>query len=108
MMTSSSASQPISFTDEDSTMSIGDIIIAEQEASAANRTESQASGSQGQGQGMPTPPLTSRVASLGVMESQPDRELMIEEHGSIPPTPVTPSRKFGSRYELAKKMMVFN
>ncbi|KAF9542798.1 DNA-binding transcription repressor [Mortierella hygrophila] len=93
---SGAASQPISFTDEDSTMSIGDIIIAEQEASAANRTESQASGSQGQGQGMPTPPLTSRVPSLGVMESQPDRELMIEKHGSIPPTPVTPSRKFGS------------
>ncbi|KAH7055232.1 hypothetical protein BKA57DRAFT_434817 [Linnemannia elongata] len=95
-MTSSAAGQPISFTDEDSTMSIGDIIIAEQEASAANRTESQASGSQGQGQGMPTPPLTSRVTSLGIMESQPDRELMVEEHGSIPPTPVTPSRKFGS------------
>ncbi|KAF9147255.1 DNA-binding transcription repressor [Linnemannia schmuckeri] len=68
-MASGAASQPISFTDEDSTMSIGDIIIAEQEASAANRTEGQASGSQGQGQGMPTPPLTSRVPSLGVMES---------------------------------------
>lgn len=94
---SGTSSQPISFTDEDSTMSIGDIIIAEQEASAASRTESQASGSQAQG--MPTPPLTSRVTSLGVMESQPDRELMIEEHGSILPTPITPSRKFGSRYE---------
>ncbi|KAF8943667.1 DNA-binding transcription repressor [Haplosporangium gracile] len=94
-MASGAASQPISFTDEDSTISIGDIIIAEQEASAANRTEGQVNGSQGQGQGMPTPPLTSRVPSLGVMESQPDRELMIEEHGTVPPTPVTPSRKFG-------------
>ncbi|KAF9904241.1 DNA-binding transcription repressor [Linnemannia zychae] len=96
MMTSGSSSQPISFTDEDSTMSIGDIIIAEQEASAAHRAEAHAGGSQPQSQGMPTPPLTSRVSSLSVMEAETDQEANAENNSSIPPTPATPSRKFGS------------
>ncbi|KAG0279537.1 DNA-binding transcription repressor [Linnemannia exigua] len=109
MMTSGSSSQPISFTDEDSTMSIGDIIIAEQEATAAHRAEAHAGGSQSQNQnqnhsqGMPTPPLTSRVPSLSVMEAEPDLEPITEDNASVPPTPVTPSRNFGSNANTERR-----
>ncbi|KAG0373063.1 DNA-binding transcription repressor [Mortierella sp. AD032] len=105
IMASGSSSQTISFTDEDSTMSIGDIIIAEQEATAAHRAEPHAGGSQSQSQsqGMPTPPLTSRVPSLSVMEAEPDLEPITEDNASIPPTPVTPSRNFGSNASTGQR-----
>ncbi|KAF9925642.1 DNA-binding transcription repressor [Linnemannia zychae] len=90
-----SVSRRNAFSDEESTISIGDIIIAEQEASAANRVDTQTVASENQDQSMPTPPMTSRVSSLGVMETENSSESHIDE-ALVLRTPATPSRHLGS------------
>ncbi|KAF9358489.1 DNA-binding transcription repressor [Mortierella sp. AD094] len=73
-------SQPITFREEDSSISIGDIIVAEQ-ASAAQRQATRLAGLFGAAENnsmelgsMPTPPLTSRVLSMRVMETSLERQ----------------------------------
>ncbi|KAF9089435.1 DNA-binding transcription repressor [Mortierella sp. AD031] len=83
------------YSENFSAMSIGDIVIAEQ-VSAAQRIESgslsRGCGQEVVGQSMPTPPLTSRISPLHVMETIAEPE----EVESIPPTPFTPGPEYRS------------
>ncbi|KAF9431107.1 DNA-binding transcription repressor [Entomortierella beljakovae] len=98
--------EPITFSEEDSSISIGDIIVAEQ-VSAAQRQASQPADSiettennSAETVSMPTPPLTSRVLSMRVMEPNSERHDNTHEsqiRGSnvaSPPTPFTPGPAF--------------
>ncbi|KAG0357902.1 DNA-binding transcription repressor [Gamsiella multidivaricata] len=97
---------PITFTDEDSTMSIGDIIVAEQ-ASAAHRQEAQSAEVSETtdhpvlSSSMPTPPLTSRVLALRVMEVQdgPGMGTNLGNSLTSPLTPFTPGNGFTARQD---------
>ncbi|KAF9393626.1 DNA-binding transcription repressor [Mortierella sp. AD011] len=104
----STQSQPITFREEDSSISIGDIIVAEQ-ASAAQRQATRSASQFGAAEdssmelgSMPTPPLTSRVLSMRVMETSSERQYsprVGQSEGNnltSPPTPFTPGPGFSS------------
>ncbi|KAI1315156.1 DNA-binding transcription repressor [Mortierella claussenii] len=111
---SSSSSHSITFREEDSNMSIGDIIVAEQ-ASAAQRLEARLVGlssggvvdrhlAQIQLGSMPTPPPTSRVLSMRTMEvSGSERQFNSSQVAPLtegsPLTPFTP----GSGYAVSRE-----
>ncbi|KAF9188223.1 DNA-binding transcription repressor [Haplosporangium sp. Z 767] len=85
--------RPITFTEEDS-MSIGEIIIAEQAAAAAATARKGSIMALQLDDTMPTPPLTSSVQSMRVMGTPSDLQ---NRNLSTPPTPFTPDHEFGSR-----------
>ncbi|KAG0247781.1 DNA-binding transcription repressor [Mortierella polycephala] len=85
--------RPITFTEEDS-MSIGEIIIAEQAAAAAATARKGSIMAPRLDDAMPTPPLTSSVQSMRMMGTPSDLQ---NRNLSTPPTPFTPGHEFGSR-----------
>ncbi|KAF8936180.1 hypothetical protein EDD21DRAFT_350454 [Dissophora ornata] len=95
----------ITFTEEDSSMSIGDIVMAEQ-ASAAQRQDTQPTGeakavnNRTHPSSMPTPPPTSIVSQMSVMEGRAQRPESyfsvptVDDNLASPPTPFTPGYGF--------------
>ncbi|KAG0308983.1 DNA-binding transcription repressor [Dissophora globulifera] len=120
-----SQAQQITFIEGDSSMSIGDIIVAEQHASAAAAqrrgeqppievVEGVGSDQTPQPSSMPTPPPTSRVLPTRVMEANSQqRQESPHMDGSgnrddnssraSPPTPFTPAYGFSASHGAAVK-----
>ncbi|KAF9917726.1 hypothetical protein BGZ65_012756, partial [Modicella reniformis] len=106
--------RPITFHEEDSAMSIGDIIVAEQASSQQHQEMLSAHSSeasdvdQTRPNSMPTPPPTSRVQFQRVMETttsqrpeSPNAALSANDNLTSLPTPFTPGFGFATSQEAA-------